>query len=366
MLLTVLAVLPVFLLSALAPLVRADLGGSRTVLGVAVGAFFGVSAAGSVPGGRLCERRGIPVALRTGTALAAVALLGVGLLGRTWPSLIALLCVGGVANALIQPAANAMLSVTVPRRRRGTAFGIKQSAVPGATLLGGVAVGAVAPLAGWRMVFVVAGLAAGAGVVAVARLHPAVPDRRPRGSGSDTSLRRLAIGAALAVAAANSLGAYLVEHAVADGWSASQAGALLSASSVVGIIARLVWSRTGDRHPATRQLQVVAALMAAGSLGLVALAVDVAAVAAAGALLAFATVWGWNGLFLHAITERWADRPAGATGVTQAGAFAGSVVGPPAFGLVVDTVGWSPAWLLLAVLAVAGGAMVRGAAASPG
>lgn len=52
----------------------------------------------------------------------------------------------------------------------------------------------------------------------------------------------------------------------------------------------------------------------------------------------FATVWGWPGLFNHAVTKANTNSPAAATGIVQTGTFAGVIVGPAMFGLVV---GWS-------------------------
>ena len=56
----------------------------------------------------------------------------------------ALLAVAGLANAVNQPAINLFMADQVPLDRQGLAFGIKQSAIPGAILVSGLAL----PLAG--------------------------------------------------------------------------------------------------------------------------------------------------------------------------------------------------------------------------
>ncbi len=98
-------------------------------------------------------------------------------LARSYPMLVTLLALSAAANALGQLASNAALAEHVPAHRQGLSFGVKQAAVPVATLLAGVAVPTVALTAGWRWAFVVA---AGAALAAL----PAVPrtgrDRRAR------------------------------------------------------------------------------------------------------------------------------------------------------------------------------------------
>jgi MFS family permease len=101
------------------------------------------------------------------------------------------------------------------------------------------------------------------------------------------------------------------------------------------------------------RIRLVAAMAGIGAVGYAMLAaMDVPAFLVVGVVLAFAAGWGYNGLFISAVVALHPDTPASATGVTQAGAFGGAVVGPPIFGAVASATSYPAAWLLLALFGV--------------
>src|SRR5699024_4816353 len=104
----------------------------------------------SVHGGRLGEYLGSQRALWLGIGLSAVTLAGIAVFASGLPSLLLLLAIGGVGNAITQPAANLALARGVSATKRGLAFGFRQAAIPAASALGGFAVG-LAVSAGWRV-----------------------------------------------------------------------------------------------------------------------------------------------------------------------------------------------------------------------
>src|SRR5829696_7279082 len=57
--------------------------------------------------------------------------------------------IAGLANAVSHTAANLSLAREVPASRQGLSFGIKQAAIPVATLLAGLAVPTIAVTLGW-------------------------------------------------------------------------------------------------------------------------------------------------------------------------------------------------------------------------
>jgi MFS family permease len=128
--------------------------------------------------------------------------------------------------------------------------------------------------------------------------------------------------------------AYLVE-ALGYGWIA--AGAALTAANLAGVAGRIAWGVVADRWlSARRTLQLVGALMAVGCALVAAFAPrwPVLAVYASCALLG-ATAIGWNGVFLSEVARRAPSGQAGAaTGGSLFVTFVGSVVWPPAFGLL--------------------------------
>ena len=347
-----LGVLPVFLTGALAVQVRDDLGFDESGLGLTVAAFFGAASALSTLGGRVAERLGPAAATRCSALVSALGLALVAAVARSLPVLLACLVVGGAGNALAQPATNLLLAQRVPPPRLGTAFGIKQSAIPIATLLGGLSVPTVALTVGWRWAF------AGAAVVAVvlAWRDPGSVEgvevrRGARRSADDAplgSIVLLGIGAALGAAAAGTLGSFLVSSAVADGMAESTAGYLAFGCSAAGVATRMSLGVRADRTRA-RQLPVVVFMLGAGALAYVALAAGESWLIVPGALGGYCLAWAWPGLVNLTVVRANPGAPGAATGIMQTGTYIGAVVGPLLFGIAVDATSYRAAWLGSAV-----------------
>lgn len=354
---TVIGSLPVFLLGGLAVLVRADLGFDEVQLGLAASAFFTLAAVSAVPAGRIAARTGAWAATVLAAVLSSAVLLAMAL-APSYLVLLVALAFGGVANALAQIGTNGALAAVVPAPRQGLAFGVKQAAVPAATLLAGFALPVVGLTLGWRAGF------GGAALLALTYLllAPRAPRRdgqRPAGGrAGDAAVGALAVVAAaacLAAAAVNGLAAFLVESAVSAGFSPSQAGLLLGGGSALGVTARILVGWLADRRD-SGHLAVVAAMMASGSLGMALLATSSAFGFVAGTALVFALGWSWPGLLTFAVVRLNPAAPALATSYTQMGVFAGGAAGPLVFGLLVTSGSYAVAW------SAAGGAMLAAAA----
>lgn len=358
---TTLGTLPVFLLGALAVLVRADLDFSETQLGAAATVFFGTSTLCSLPAGRVAERFGAFRATTAAAVLGTAALLGIALVARSYSMLLAFLTIAGAGNAFAQIGSNLSLARGVPLPRQGLAFGVKQTAIPVATLLGGLAVPLVGLTVGWRWAF--AGGAAVALVFAaiVPRDQPPPPraanTRVRAGDAATGPLSVIALGAALGAAATNAFGAFLVESAVASGISPGAGGLLLAAGSSLGILMRLSVGWAADRRDG-RHLRVVVAQMAGGAVGLGLLATSGTVPLILGTLLGFGAGWSWPGLLNFAIVRVNRGAPAAATSITQTGVFAGGALGPVAFGATVEATSYDVAWLAAAATLLAAAVLV--------
>lgn len=364
---TVVAVLPVWLTGGLSVFMAADLAFDEQQLGVAVACFFLTSALVSVPGGRLAERLGARVTLCAVAVVASVALLGIALAVASWPALVVMLVLAGVANGVVQPAANLRLAQAVPPSRRALAFGVKQSAFPAATLLAGLAVPLIGLTLGWRAGFGGAAVLAVGVVVAASRGTAGTATARSRGRASTGrwQLVTLAVAAGAGSGAANAMAAFLVPSAVAAGLSPGTAGALLVVASAGCIAVRILVGWRADARVGGH-LRVVTLLLSTACAGYALLAAGGGTgVVVAGTLLAFSVGWGWPGLFHFAVVERNPDGPAAATGVTQAGIFLGAVIGPSAFGTIVVTASYRLAWSALAVAGLMAAVLVA-ATSSPG
>lgn len=361
------SVLPVFLVGALAVEIRAGLHFGPGRLGILIAVYYLTAAISSIPFGHLVEAVGGSRVMKACPIAAAAVMVAIAVVVGSWAGLVAAMIPAGLASSASQPSANQFISRTVPATRQGTAFGIKQAAIPLASLMAGLAVPAVALTVGWRWAF------AGAAVVAVATvlLVPApalsLRERRARAraeragrKGTSAALVVLAAAFALGLVAASTLGAFLVTSAVESGMSRGDAGLVAALASAAGLIVRLVVGVLADRRGG-RHFPVVAGMLTVGAAGYVLLAAGAASRSALlfvpGAVIAFASGWGWNGLYNFAVVRTHPDRPAAATAVTQTGGRLGSVVGPLLFGFVAAHASYTAGWSLdagVALLAAAG------------
>ncbi len=353
-------VLPGFLTGGLAVQIRGELDFDEGALGFAVAVFFAASALGSVVFGRVVERVGSSLGMRLAALVSAASLLAVSVLAGSWWWLVGCLILGGFGNAISHPATHLLLAREVPPGRQGLAFGIKQAAIPAATLLAGLAVPLLALTVGWRWAF--AGGAALALCIALlvskGEEDGARHVREARaGDVPLAPLVLLALGIGLGSAAANPLGAFVVESAVATGVEVGAAGLLLALGSAVGIGVRVVFGHLADKLNSGR-LRLVAGMLVVGSVGFVLLASGVSSLLVPGILLAFAAGWGWPGLFNFAIVRSNPRAPAAATGITQTGASSGAAAGPLAFGYIVEETSFGTAWMCSSLLALVAAAAI--------
>jgi predicted MFS family arabinose efflux permease len=353
---TVAYMLPVFLLAALAVQVSTELALEPVGLGAAVGVFFGSMALTSVHLGRVVDWLGAIVSMRISALGSATAALGIAATARSWSSLGAWLALAGLAAALGQPAANRVLSRRVRPERLGTAFGLKQAAPPIASMLAGLSVPFVAVHLGWRAAFLIAGLGAVLVAVAVGRrpssasgrgLSPrtVLPPLRDR-----PTLLLLALGLGLAFAANSTVLAFYVVTAVEAGTSENTAALVFSGASLAAILVRILAGVACDLFRPV-PLQLSAALLGTGALGIILLAIGRPSAVSVGAVIAISGTWGFNSAFWFALVRAYADAPGRATG-TAAPAALGGLVGPIGFGPLATYVGYPAAWAATAGLAV--------------
>lgn len=360
---TVASVLPVFLVGGMSVLIGDDIGFDIAGLGIAVSGCFAVSALASLPAGWLVERYGPTLVTASGVALSAFCLFAIAALARSYPALLALLFISGAGNSLAQLGSNASLSRHVPAHRQGLSFGVKQAAVPAATLLAGVAVPAVGLTIGWRWAFVVAGALALCALLVVPREPRRAGARASHDSNRATAaLVVIAVGGMFGAGTANALGSFLVDSAVDRGVDTALAGLTLSLGSVVGIICRVAGGWLADRR-AGGHVTVVSVMLAFGAIGLALLAAPGTWALVVGTVLAFGLGWSWPGVLNFAVVRLNPTAPAAATSITQSGVYAGGAVGPLAFGALAHSTGYPTAWITAAgAMVVSAALMATGAA----
>ncbi|MFE9043492.1 MFS transporter [Streptomyces sp. NPDC007818] len=382
------SMLQLFLLGALGPRLVDRLGVSETVLGLTTTVGFGTAAVLSPVGGRIVDRVGPRRSLVALLVLSAVAL---GLIGAApGPGLLlAAVAVGGLPQALANPATNKAILASVPAPRRGAVTGTKQSGVQLGAFAAGLPLALAAGAIGWRgAVWVAAGAALLAAVWAWRALpaeaaapgegasggaprgatagtkQPAAPTltKQPGAASLVASVGRpgpvpwlaafsLFLGAGIA-----SVNTYLALFGARRlDMGPTVAGALVAVLGVAGIAGRVGWSRaaTPGRAPWLPGLlaggAVVAALLLAASDR-----VDPLVWVAAVTVGVFAV--SGNAVSMVLVMQRSAPGRAGQdSALVAAGFFAGFAVGPPLFGLLAERGRYGGGWLLVAAeFAVAG------------
>lgn len=353
------AVLPVYFVGALAVQMQQELGFGESGLGAALASFFAASAMSSVPMGRLAERLGPVRSTILSATFSGTALLGIGVLARSWALLMLFMLVAGVGNGMAAPAANLGLTRLIRYERWGAAFGIKQAAVPGAALMAGISLPVIGLTIGWRWTFVVWLAAPLALIASMSRLRWVEQSRtakalhaRPRparlgvrqSAGGFLGLVLLALGGGLGAAAANSLGGFLVSGLVAATVAPPTAGLLLALGSVSSVVVRAVVGWAADRA-GSAGLVITSAQCGLGAIGFLMLGFGrTTPVILAGTVVAFAAGWGWSGVYTMAVIKLNPGAPAAMSGVMHAGTYAGGVFGPLAFGIVVERFSYTTAW----------------------
>jgi predicted MFS family arabinose efflux permease len=351
--------LPAFLTGALAVEMRSEFELPPSTLGLLVGLFFACSALTSAPAGRLVERVGARSGFRIAACGAALSMAGIALLARSPLGIAGMLAVGGASNALAHPSANLLLVHSTPARRRGLVLGIKQAAIPGATLLAGLSLPAIALTLGWRQAF------AGAAVLAlaIAVTGAAVASRWESGSRSeervaealprpDRGLLLLAGAATLGIWGGQAMGGFLVSYGVSAGFDKATAAMILALGSVAGITARVIAGHIVDLR-ASAGLVELATMLLIGAVGLVLVASGTPALLWIGPIATFAGGWGWTGILNYAAIRAYPGSPAAATGVVQIGVYVGATLGVPLFGLIVEATSYPVAWGVTAIAAAA-------------
>jgi MFS family permease len=351
-------------LPSLTGFIKADLGVSAAVAGLAVSTFTAGRVLGAYAAGEAADRIGerrvlIFGSLATGTLVSLAA-------ASPLPLLFALLVLGGIASSASTPAGGRLVLVAFPPERRGLALGIRQTGIP----LGGMLAAALLPWIAhswsWRWSLALAGGLAAVAVVplvlaAVERIE--LPD--PVGHhltlnpARNRNVRLLTIWGCLVVSGQYALLAFLALDLHQSAGLALATGSLLVAvAQASGIVGRVAWGALSDRALAFGRKPLLLVLTAAGLLGTLALlatprSAPVAAFVPVAALAGLALI-GYQGLMVTMVAEAAGPQRAGAaTGFSVTFVAASIALSPPLYGLVADAAGsYRAIWAALACVLV--------------
>ncbi|MFF4211545.1 MFS transporter [Streptomyces sp. NPDC001796] len=345
------SMMQLFLLGALGPRLVDDLKVSPTVLGLTTTVGFGAAAVLSPAGGRVVDRLGPRRCL---VALLLVSAVALALIGSAPGAgfLLTAVALGGLPQALANPATNKAILAAVPAERRGSVTGMKQSGVQLGAFAAGLPLATLAGAAGWRgAVWTAAGAAVLAAVWA-ARALPADPPPKaapaswvPRGAIAWLALFSLLLGCGIA-----SVNTYLALYGVRRlGLGPTAAGALVAVLGIAGIAGRVGWSKVAGRPGRAVWLPGGLAAGAVGAALLLAASAYAHPLAWSAAVAVGVFAVAANAVSMVLVMQRAAPGRAGQdSALVSAGFFAGFAIGPPLFGLLAGAGRYGTGWLLVA------------------
>jgi len=357
---TIATVFPGFLTGALAVQVGDDLGVTESTYGWGLGGFFLAATAGSIVLGRLAQRIGPRRQITIVLVVSAASQLFIALVAESFVALVGALAVCGFVNAGNQTAVNlALAQARLPRL--GLSIALKQSGMPTASMLSGLAVPAIALTVGWRWAYAGGAALALLAMVAVRSViasSPTAPgvQRSTEPVSTRRSLILAGVVGGLLAFSAGALNAWVVASGVDAGLSPGFAGLMLSVGAASGITLRLAAGLRLDTM-AARPLLVAGVTVLFGAVGMVLLGMRNEGVHIAATVLAFAGGWIWP-VFTNFGIVRTNEAAAGAaTGITQMGVYLGVFSAPLITGVLIESVGYGWMWSLVALTSAAGAAL---------
>lgn len=358
-------------LTAIAPVLREDLGLSRTQVGALPAILSLVGCLTAWSWGKWIDRTS---AGRVATALfvASTVAFAAAALAPSFLGLLPAVVLAGVAMGGSNPVTNDLIMSRYAVGRRGVIMGIKQSGVNAGILLAGLVLPLAAAAGHWREALWVSGLLPVLGLLvlrlpgATARaVHGwgAAPHNAPDTSASPRmpaevrdSLRLLLAYTAIMGAAVSSGSTYAPLFAFESlDIGTGAAGLVTAVLGGVGVAARLSWGRVADRHGDPRHLlQVMAFGTAVGGV----LVPVFGTISYPFLLLAlvvyasFSSAWVVVAMLTttSAVPPAWSGQ---ATGLVMMMFYAGYMVGPVSFGWLVDRFNtYTPAFAALVTMAL--------------
>lgn len=352
--------LPGFLVGGLSVQIRDEFGVSEGPYGWAMSTYFLAATTGSILLGRLAQVIGPRRQLTLALLGAAGVDLCIALFADNFQKMIAFLAIAGICNAAAQTAVNLGLAQAgLPRL--GLAIAVKQSGMPAASMLSGLAVPAIALTLGWRWAFGAAAVVALSALVGVQQTITAsvstTASEESQPSSPFSALVVAGVAAMFLSFGAGALNAWVVESGVDAGLGKGSAGLMLSVGAALGIAIRVGWGMRLDhmaRHPF-----VVAGIMAlGGAIGVLGLSYRLSSVHIIATVLAFSGGWIWPVFLNFGVVRANEGRAASSTGVTQTGVYLGVFAAPLTAGAIIERSGYPTMWVVTASAMAIGGLLM--------
>lgn len=308
---------------------------------------------------RIGERRSLALGLATGSVAGVASSLHSS---PTWLAITWFLV--GLGTASLNSASGRLIVGWFPPDQRGTAMGIRQTALPLGVGLAALTEPVLAANRGLGVALLVPSLAglAAVGVVAAFVVDPPrdVASVGTSGTGSDANpyresrqLARIHVASAFLVVPQLTVWTFIVVWLIdARGWSAAAAGALAAATQLLGAAGRIGAGRWSDLVGSRiRPIRTIA--VAAGLTMLLLGLVEPTSLAVVVMVIATIVTVADNGLAFTAVAElggpNWAGR---AMGIQNTGQYLAAAAVPPAIGALIADRGYAVAFAAVAAFPV--------------
>ena len=350
----------VFAISALAPFIVSDLGISRARLGLLTLGLYLVAGLTAPRLGKLVDRFGGRLPLLVVFASVALGVASMAAAPSFW-WIVAFGAVPGLALGISNSATNHLLSKNVAPHRQGFYMGVKSSGGQAAAVGAGLILPGLATIAGWRWGLAAVAILGAAGFFGTLAFIPAGGSAMPSRAASPepSPIGWVLLYAFLIAVAMGPIVLYLPLYAFEVlGFSSVIAGSITAVFGGVSVMARLVWGRFADRLTAVATALFAVAVGSAVSVAVIAAAESIGPALIWLGVVGFgATAGAWVTLAMLGLIRMVELTTVGsASGWLQLFGIAGFLIGPIAFGLIVDSTGsYTTAFLLATAIFVIAG-----------
>lgn len=344
----IIATASVLALTALAPMVAADLGIDAYWIGYQISAIYAAGTVSSAVAGTLVARFGAARIEQVALACSAAGFLGLAS-GSATAILVATLSIG-IGYGLNNPAASQLLSRVTPAHKRNLVFSLKQSGVPLGGIFASIAFPYLARFGGWQTPLLVGAALTLAiwGWLALSHRDPPASRDQPISFGRDLieaqsaiwrhpKLRALSLLGFVYSAMQLSMSAFAVVSLVHDaGWSLLAAGSVAAAMQFAGACGRVGWGVVADRIGGGLFTLALIGIISGVCCILFFWLTDLPGWMQVILFIVMgAATIGWNGVLLAEIAHSAPPRQVGTfTGGVLVYIFLGVIVGPSSFALI--------------------------------
>ena len=335
--------------------------------------------------GAMTDRSNIRKVLLVGGCGVGISMIVCSMLAHAPWQLLLFLFIAGLFNSVGSPCSSKPIAGWFTGKGKATAMGFKQCAIPFAGLICGAVFPAVSAALGWHKMFLLDGIWCCLLSIICFVLYRDPPDlakaqamkqakEKAKAEHTAPTLKDiltkdqvcLGIGClflnGVQYAFSNYLVSYMTEMftAMAAASAAVLAGSYYSMTNFGGIVGRLGVGAVSDHLLGGRRKEILVAINVVAVVIVVvfALAGNGLAVPVIGVL---AVLFGLTGLSFTGLQVSFAIELAGgwkaagtASGFTMTMCFAGMMLAPPFFGAILDSMGWTAAWIALAAVGVIG------------